>query len=270
MCKVLEVSRSGYYNYLKSRKKTNGAELVELISLVKEIHRESKKAYGSRRMSKGLRQKGYDTGRYRARTLMKMAKVSVKRKKRYKVTTDSRHGYPVAPNLLNRQFDVAKPDRVWVSDITYLWTKEGWLYLAVVMDLYSRKIVGWSMDKRMTQDLVKGALIMAAGRRQPESGLIHHSDRGSQYAAYAYQDLLVEYGMICSMSRKGDCWDNAVVESFFGTLKRERVYLTRYQTRMEAKMNIVDYIEMFYNSRRLHSYLGYVSPDQFEKGAILS
>jgi len=270
MCKVLEVSRSGYYSYLKSRKKTNGVELVELMALVKEIHRESKGAYGSRRMSRGLRERGYDIGRYRARTLMKMAGVSVKSKKRYKVTTDSRHGYPVAPNILNRQFDVAAPDRVWVSDITYLWTKEGWMYLAVVMDLYSRKIVGWSIDKRMTQELAKNALIMASGRRKPGDGLIHHSDRGSQYAAYAYQDLLVEHSMICSMSRKGDCWDNAVIESFFGTLKRERVHLMRYETRMEAKKDIVDYIEMFYNCRRLHSYLGYVSPNQFEKGAILT
>ena len=244
--------------------------MVELIALVKGIHRESRGTYGSRRMSKGLREKGYNIGRYRARTLMRMAEVSVKRKGKYKVTTDSHHVYPVAPNILNRQFDVAAPNQVWVSDITYLWTKEGWLYLAVVMDLYSRKIVGWSMDKRMTQDLVKNALTMAAGRRQPENGLIHHSDRGSQYAAHAYQDLLVEYGMICSMARRGDCWDNAVIESFFGTLKREMVYRTRYETRMEAKRDIVDYIEMFYNGKRLHSYLGYISPDQFDKNAVLT
>lgn len=196
---------------------------------------------------------------------MRLAGVCVKQKKKFRATTDSNHNLPVAPNLLDRQFDVGAPNRVWVSDITYIWTVTGWLYLATVMDLFSRRIVGWSMDTSMTRKLVSDALLMAIWRRKPDKGLIHHSDRGSQYCSDDYQKLLKQHGMVCSMSRKGNCWDNAVMERFFHSLKSEQVGFTRYQTPEEAKKDIVDYIEMFYNSRRAHSYLGYLSPNEYER-----
>ena len=238
------------------------------ITRAREIHRQTKGAYGSRRLSQSLRSMGYPVGRYRARTLMLKAQITVKRTRKFKVTTNSRHKYPVAPNLLGRHFDVDRPNMVWVSDITYLWTKEGWLYLATVMDLYSRKIVGWSVSNRINSDMSMEALRMALGNRCPESGLIHHSDRGVQYACHSYQQLLAANGIIPSMSRKGNCWDNAVAESFFSTLKTERTQHQQYATRRDAYHDIFDYIEVFYNRRRLHSYLGYLSPENFEKGTI--
>ena len=191
--------------------------------------------------------------------------MQVRHRKKYKVTTNSKHSLPLFDNLLKRQFVVEAPDQVYVSDITYLWTREGWLYLAVVIDLYSRKVVGWSMSSRMKAQLVCDALTMAIWLRKPKAGLIHHSDRGSQYASKAFQQLLKAHGIQGSMSRKGNCWDNAVAESFFGSLKQERVQWTYYQTRLEAQQDVLDYITMFYNSQRLHSYLGYVSPNAFEK-----
>ncbi len=195
---------------------------------------------------------------------MKEAKAQVCHKKKYKVTTNSNHKLPLFDNLLKRQFDVAQPDLVYVSDITYIWTQEGWLYLAVVIDLYSRKVVGWSMSSRMTAQLVCDALIMAIWLRRPKKGLIHHSDRGSQYASNSFRKLLKDNDFKGSMSRKGDCWDNSVVESFFGSLKQERVHWRHYQTRYEAQQDILHYISMFYNSYRLHSYLDYKSPNQYE------
>lgn len=215
-------------------------------------------------MSKALKEDGEEVGRYQARTLMRQAAVAVKRKKHYKVTTQSRHHYPVASNRLDRQFEVKSPNRVWAADITYLWTEQGWLYLAVVLDLFSRKVVGWSASGQLKVELVSDALLMAIWIRKPSSGLIHHSDQGSQYACHDYQALLSEHGMICSMSRKGNCWDNAVVERFFRSLKSDQTEYRRYATREEAKKDLIDYIEMFYNSRRLHSYLGYVSPAEYE------
>ena len=193
----------------------------------------------------------------------------MKQKRKFKVTTDSKHDLPVAPNLLNRGFEVQEPDRAYVSDITYIWTQEGWLYLAVVIDLFSRQVVGWSMSNRMKTDLIINALTMARWRRQPGTGLMFHSDRGSQYCSKRFQKELKDHGMISSMSRKGNCWDNAVAESFFGSLKTERVFFANYKTREDAKRDIVDYIEMFYNSRRRHSYLGYVSPKEFEEQRLL-
>jgi transposase InsO family protein len=192
------------------------------------------------------------------------AKVQIKHRKKYKVTTNSNHKQPVFDNVLNRQFDVEQPDQVYVEDITYLWTQEGWLYLAVVIDLYARKVVGWSMGSRMTTRLVTDALMMAIWQRRPKAGLVVHSDRGSQYASKAYRQLLNAHGFVGSMSRKGDCWDNAVAESFFGSLKQERVQWRHYQTRLEAQQDVLNYMTMFYNSYRLHSYLGYVSPNQYE------
>jgi len=196
---------------------------------------------------------------------MKLAGVAAKQKKKFKVATDSKHNLPVALNLLNRQFEVQESDRVYVSDITYIWTHEGWLYLAVILDLFSRQVVGWSLSKRMTKKLIMNALRMAIWRRRPAPGLIFHTDRGSQYCSNDFQKMLKTHGMSSSMSRKGDCWDNAVAESFFGSLKTERVFFSQYKIREEARRDIVDYIEMFYNSNRRHSYLGYVSPKEFEK-----
>ena len=236
----------------------------ELSALVKELHNDSHETYGTRRIAKALRDMGIPCGRAKARTLMMLAGVKVKRRRKFKVTTDSKHKLPVSPNLLGRNFTVDSPNRVWVSDISYIWTHEGWEYLAIILDLFSRQIVGWSMDKRITKELVINAFHMAYWRRRPLKGLIFHSDRGSQYCSSEFQSILASYGAISSMSRKGDCFDNAVAESFFGSLKTERVHFANYQTREEAKLDIVDYIEMFYNSRRFHPYLGYVSPRQFE------
>jgi transposase InsO family protein len=200
---------------------------------------------------------------------MRLAGVEAKQKRKFKATTDSKHNLPVAPNLLNRQFEVKEPDRVYVSDITYIWTSEGWLYLAVILDLFSRQVVGWSLNNRMTRKLIMDALRMAAWRRSPKPDLIFHSDRGSQYCSKDFQKMLEDHKMKSSMSRKGDCWDNAVAESFFGSLKTERVFFTNYKTREEARRDIVDYIEMFYNSNRRHSYLGYLCPKEFEEMWLL-
>lgn len=270
LCRVLRVNCNGYYRYMAYTEKRGPDGEIAMITRIREIHRQADGVYGSRRMSRELKSMGYPIGRYRAYSLMRKAGVSVKTKRRFKVTTNSKHRYPVASNLLGRQFNVNRPNRTWASDITYLWTKEGWLYLAVVLDLYSRKVVGWSVSNRITADLPIKALRMALGRRRPESGLIHHSDQGVQYACHAYQRLLKGNGLIPSMSRKGDCWDNAVAESFFSTLKSERTQHHWYLTREDAHRDIFDYIELFYNRRRLHSYLGYVSPDSYEKEIIVA
>lgn len=268
LCRVMGVSRSGFYRYQQhfERPRPNGDH--ELHENVKEIFACSNGTYGSRRMSRALRALGYNIGRYGARSVMRKLGLRVLPTKRFKVTTNSRHDYPVAENLLDRQFEVSAPDTVWGTDITYLWTQEGWLFLAVVIDLFSRKVVGWALDKQMPTKLVTDALRMAVWRRRPPKGLLHHSDRGSQYASHDYQDELKKYGMVCSMSRKGDCWDNSVVERFFRSLKTERTNHCIYHTREAAKQDVIDYIEMFYNSRRLHSYLGYQSPNAYEAMAL--
>lgn len=212
-----------------------------------------------------IEKSGTPCGRTRAAAVMARADVAAKQKKKFKATTDSKHDLPVAPNILDREFSVSEPDRVYVGDITYIWTQQGWLYLAVVLDLFSRQVVGWSMNQRMTREVVKDALRMACWRRKPAPGVIFHSDRGSQYCSKEFQALLAAYQMTSSMSRKGNCWDNAVAESFFGSLKTERVFFSNYHTREEARGDITDCIEMFYNSKRRHSYLGYLSPRDFEK-----
>ena len=265
LCRVMKVARSGYYAWQSSEKSLRQRENEKLIPLVREIHRESKETYGTRRMAKALLAQGIPCGRARARTLMRLADVSVKQKRKFKVTTNSRHSLPVAPNLLSRNFEAEEPNQAWVSDITYIWTHERWLYLAVTLDLFSRQVVGWAMNNRLTSKLVTDALNMAFFRRQPDPGLVYHSDQGSQYCSLDFQKLLASYSMLSSMSHKGDCFDNAVAESFFSTLKTERICFTNYKTREEAKGSIVEYIEMFYNSRGLHSYLGYVSPREFEE-----
>lgn len=265
MCRLLGVTRSGYYGYQsRNEGKPEDPEHQELLEAIKDIARDTEDSYGSRRMRKALNALSYPVGRSKTRRLMKEAGVRVKRRKKYKVTTNSDHKMPVFENKLNRQFDTEKPDKAYVGDITYLWTQEGWLYLAVIIDLYSRKVVGWSMGSRMTSRLVCDALQMAVWQRRPKPGLIVHSDRGSQYASRSYRRLMKAHGFEGSMSRKGDCWDNAVAESFFGSLKQERVHWKNYQTRYEAQQDVLNYISMFYNSRRLHSYLDYKSPSQYE------
>ena len=265
LCRVLGVSRSGFYNWCYRARKKRSKEDNKLIVLVRQLHREADATYGTRRMAKALSAHGISCGRCRARTLMRLAEVRVKSKKKFRVTTDSNHNLPVAPNLLNRQFNVSKPNCSWVGDITYIWTSEGWLYLATVMDLFSRQIVGWSLQNRMTSKLVADALLMAIWRRRPVQDLMFHSDRGSQYCSSQFQDLLKAHKILCSMSRKGNCWDNAVMERFFRSLKSERVDFRTYRTREAAKQDIFEWIEMFYNSKRRHSHLGYVSPREFEK-----
>lgn len=269
LCKVMRVSRSGFYSWKTREKSLRQQERERIIPKVKEIHRQTKASYGARRLSAELEAQGESCGRSKAGTLMKLAGVAAKQKKKFKATTDSTHNLSVAPNLLERNFQVPEPDRVYCSDITYIWTNEGWLYLAVVLDLFSRQVVGWSMSNRITKKLVLDAFLMAVWRRRPGTGLIFHSDRGSQYCSNDFQKMLKKHGMLSSMSRKGDCWDNSVAESFFGSLKIERVFDSIYRTREEARRDVVDYIEMFYNSKRLHSYLGYLSPKQFEKRMAL-
>lgn len=265
ICKVMGVSRSGYYAWRKRRRSKQLTDNEKLIPMVREIHKDCKGTYGTRRIARELQDRGIPCGRSRARTLMRLAGVSVKKRRKFRVTTHSKHNLPVAPNLLGRQFSVSEPNRIWAGDITYVWTVAGWLYLAVVMDLHSRQIIGWAMSERITKKLVMDALQMAIWRRRPAPGLLFHSDRGSQYCSHSFQRLLAANKMICSMSRKGNCWDNAVVEKFFGTLKTERVFFCHYRKRNEARADIMEYIEMFYNAKRRHSYLGYVSPKQFEE-----
>lgn len=264
MCDVLGVSVSGYRAWKRGgspdRKRLTNAQM---LALIRAIHAELKGAYGSPRMVRELRLRGFAASKERVERLMRENGIRARHKRRYKVTTDSKHGLPVAPNLLNRNFTPAQPNRVWTSDITYLWTDEGWLYLAIVLDLFNREVVGWSLKPRMTADIVTDALTMAWFRRRPEAGLLHHSDRGSQYASQAFQDKLAGYGMICSMSRKGNCWDNAPTESWFNSFKNERVHGVHYATHDEMKAASFEYIEVFYNRKRQHSTLGYLSPMQF-------
>lgn len=265
MCRLMGVNRNSYYSYQRRlQNKPIDPEYQEMLEWVKKISESSQYSYGSRRIRKALNALGYPVGRKKTQRLMRESGVFVRYRKKYKVTTNSNHKKPLFKNVLNRQFTTCCPDQVYVSDITYVHTQEGWLYLAVFIDLFSRKVVGWSMSSRMTADLVCNALKMAIWQRKPKRGLIVHSDRGSQYASHEYRKLLTMYGCIGSMSRKGNCWDNAVAESFFGSLKQERVQWRHYLTRYEAHQDVLNYISMFYNSYRLHSYLGYVNPNQFE------
>lgn len=263
LCQVLQVSRSGYYAFLN--RPPSGLDAV-ILAQVRRLHLASRRTYGQRRMRLALRAEGVCVGRWRTRTLMRQAGVSVKGARPWKPhTTDSAHAWPVAPNRLNRQFAVSAPNRVWGSDLTCLPTQEGWLYLAVVVDLFSRKIVGWAMGSTMETSLVVTALTMAIGRRQPPPGLLHHSDRGSQYASAVYQALLQQHQMIGSMSRRGNCWDNAVVERVFRSVKHEGLDETvRKQAPETVTALVIDYMEMFYNSQRFHATLGYLSPNAFE------
>ena len=269
MCQLFGVKRRGLYNYQKNNNKPKEPLNDELKDWVKKISESSDYSYGSRRIKRALNALGYPIGISKTKSLMSEAGVRVRYRKKYKVTTNSQHKKPIFDNVLNRQFAVAQPNKAYVSDITYIWTQEGWLYLAVVIDLFSRKVVGWSMSSRMKAELACDALKMAIWQRQPAKGLIIHSDRGVQYASNIYRQLISANGYIGSMSKKGDCWDNSVAESFFGRLKQERVMWRNYQTRYEAQQDILNYITMFYNSKRLHSYLNYKTPNQFESEKFL-
>lgn len=268
MCQTLAVSSSGYYAWVARPESRRTAEDRQLLAEIRVIHAESRSTYGSPRVHATLQAQGQRIGEHRVARLMRTSAIRAKTVKKWRATTDSAHQYPVVPNTLNRQFAVAHPNRVWAGDITYVWTAEGWLYLAVVLDLYSRRVIAWGMGSRLTQELATAALTMAVEHRRPASGVLHHTDRGSQYAATLYRELLAGHGLTASMSRRGNCWDNAVVESFFHTLKTELVYHRRYITREEARQDIFEWIEVFYNRARRHSTLGYRSPAEFEAMAM--
>jgi len=238
---------------------------MQLKEKIRQIYQESRKTYGSPRIHQKLLREGYAIGKKRVERLMSEMNIHALAKRKYKATTDSTHAKPVAENLLDRNFAPDKPNTSWVADITYTWTSEGWLYLATIMDLYSRKIIGWALRERLTKELVIGALDMAVKQRNFSTDLLLHSDRGSQYASELYQLLLLKNGILCSMSGKGNCWDNAVMESFYRSLKVELIYQNHYQTRRQAQRDIFEYIEIFYNRERLHSSLGYYSPEEYEQ-----
>lgn len=265
MAKLLHVSKSGFYAWLKQDESNCQRENQRLLVLIKASFKRSRHTYGYRRIADDLREQGERCSDYRVKRLMHKNGIRPKTKRKFKVTTQSKHNKPIHENHLKRQFYADQPNQRWVSDITYIPTAEGWLYLAVIMDLYSRKIIGWAMSNRMKEDLVISALRMALFQRKVPLGLLLHSDRGSQYASDTMQKMLLKHHIQCSMSRKGDCWDNAAMESFFHTLKTECVHHERYQTRDAAKKAIFDYIEVFYNRQRKHSYLGYKSPQQYEQ-----
>lgn len=266
MAKVLEVSRSGYHAWLgRAVSQRQGAE-AELTEQIQEIQRQAKRRYGSPRVTAALRRAGRRVGHNRVARIMKKNGLQARAKRRFRVTTKASGSLPVADNVLGRQFGVAAVNRVWVSDITYLATTEGWLYLAVVMDLCSRRVVGWSMSSRLSTELVLRAFWMAVLSRRPAQGLVFHSDRGAQYASHAFRAALRQVGAIQSMSRKGDCWDNAPSESFFNTLKTELMQGGKaFSSRQAAKAAIFEYVEVFYNRQRLHSSLGNLTPVEFEE-----
>ena len=263
LCSALGVSQSGYYAWAKSMPNKRTTETQRLIPIVREIQKKHKSSCGSRRMSEQFAKAGESVGRCKAARLMREAKSPFIPARKFRITTDSKHNFAVSPNLLKRDFCASKPNQVWVSDISYLWSDDGWSYLAVVIDLFNREIVGMSIKNRMDRSLVMDALKSAVWNKQPSPGLIFHSDRGSQYCCNEFRSLLEFYGMKSSMSRKGDCWDNAVSESFFATLKKERTMRNAYRNRSELYTDVFEYVYMFYNSYRGHSYLGYKSPMEF-------
>jgi transposase InsO family protein len=265
MCQILEVSRSGYYAWRDRRASPQAQRRAQLVERIRRVHEQSRGTYGSPRVTAELKEDGVDVCENTVARYMRESGVRVTPRRRFVPrTTDSDHPHPIAPNRLGRDFAAAAPDRKWACDLTYVWTDEGWLYLSVVIDLFSRRVVGWSMSDDLKAGSVAQALAMALGRRKPDPGLLHHSDRGVQYACELYQELLAKHGIAASMSRPGNCYDNAVVESFFGTLKTELVHRVRYATRDQARAKVFEWIECWYNRRRRHSSLGYVSPETFE------
>jgi putative transposase len=264
LCRTLLVSTSGFYAWCRRGLSRRAQEDAALKVEIRAAHAASGKRYGSPRIHADLKADEQRVGRKRVARLMREEGIEGQRKRRFRVTTDSRHSHPIAANELNRNFTASAPNKIWVTDITYIWTREGWMYLAAILDLFSRRVVGWSMDSSIDRGLALDALGMALKTRRTESGLLHHSDRGVQYASADYQKQLREHGIVCSMSRKGDCWDNAVAESFFSTLKAELVHRTDYVSYSHAKASVFEYIEAFYNRRRRHSALDYVSPVEHE------
>ena len=262
MCKVLKVSRSGYYEWRKRMPSKRQVTNKWLLERIQEVYRKSRRIYGSPRITDGLNDKGITCGKNRVARIMKENSISAKVLRKFKRTTDSRHSYPASVNLL---LNGNERGRIWASDITFIPTRMGWMYVAAVMDVSSRKIIGLSIKDRLTQELTTDALKQAVKRERPSKGLIHHSDRGKQYASYEYRALLKRYGIRPSMSRSGNCYDNAYIESFWSSLKRELVHGERYRTREDARLSIFEYIEVFYNRIRKHSALGYKSPEQYGK-----
>ena len=267
LCEVLQVTRSGYYAWRDRPQSRRQQRRAELMKQIRQVHEESRATYGSPRVTPELNDRGLDVCENTVARYMREAGLAVKPRKRFVPrTTDSDHEHPIAPNRLERDFAASAPDRKWACDLTHIFTEEGWLYLSVVIDLFSRKLVGWSMSDDLKASGVAEALQMAVARRRPgpDAGLLHHSDRGVQYACARYRALLAEHGIACSMSRPGNCYDNALAESFFGTLKTELVHRTRYATRAQARASVFEWIECWYNRRRRHSSLGYLSPEAFE------
>lgn len=265
MCRLLDVAASGYYAWRRRPEPQRVQRNRELLEKIRSIHAASNGVYGSPRVHAELLAKGVKVGRHKVAQVMRSARLKGCPKRRYRTTTQRDPGHQVAQNLLRQNFAADGPDQCWASDITYIATRQGWLYLAVTMDLFSRRIVGWSMDRWMSRHLVVDALRMAINARQPTGTLIHHSDRGGQYSSDDFRNELKKYGIKPSMSSTGNCYDNAVVESFFGALKRERVNRVRYRTREQARADLFEYIEVFYNRKRRHSYIGNISPDDFER-----
>ena len=270
MCEVLRVSKQGFSAFCKREEQRRRREAKEaaLVALVKEAHRQGRCVGGYRPVHQALQKQGVRTNKHKVAQIMKEHGLQARPPKRFQKTTNSRHGEGVSPNLLGRDFTADAPNQKWLSDITYIWTGEGWMYLATILDLYSRQIVGWRTSSSLDASFVVEALKDAIGKRRPPAGLIVHSDRGVQYASRAFRAVVEEHGMLQSMSGKGDCWDNAPMESFFSTLKRELVDVVRFSTRMEARRALFSYIEVFYNRQRLHSSLGYQSPAEFEQRRV--
>jgi len=264
MCHALEVSKSGYFAWRDGREAPRRSRDRALSVHIQAIHQQSRKTYGSPRIHHELKEQGMAVGKKRVERLMKSAGIAVLPLRRFVTTTDSDHDQPIAPNLLEQDFSASAPNQRWVTDITYIPTDEGWLYVAAIMDLFSRRIVGWAMETTMHRSLVLKALDMAVTDRRPSAGLIYHSDRGSQYASEDHRTALTTHGMIASMSRRGCCYDNAAAESFWHTLKNELIYRTSFQTRDQARTEIFDYIEVFYNRTRRHTSIGNLSPVDFE------
>lgn len=265
MCRLLSASSSGYHRWIKRKLSAREFENRRLLEIIVFHYKKSKRTYGLPRILAAIRRQGLKVNKKRVARLMRENNIKAKTKRRFKVTTVQNSKASASENLLNQNFTASSENKIWTGDITYLWTKEGWLYLAVLMDIYSRKIVGWSIDSSLSAELVIRALMMALVHRNPERGIIFHSDRGSQYTSSSFRSILKNYGIVQSMSSTGNCYDNAITESFFHTLKTELTYWEKYQTRDEAKGSIFEYIEINYNRRRLHSSLGYLSPVEFEE-----
>lgn len=265
LCRVLRLSTSGFYVWLNRPPSKRAKATAVLHAAIKVAFVDSRCTYGSPRVHAELVAQGWKVSKTRVEREMRKLGLLARRPKKFRVTTDSAHDKPVAENALDRKFDASQPNQVWTTDVTYVWTQEGWLYLAIIIDLFSRRVVGWATANHMRTSLVLNALRMALGRRLPDAGLLHHSDRGTQYASTMYRDALAELDIVCSMSRKGNCWDNAVSESFFSTIKHELIHRHDWGSRAAASLAIAEYIECFYNTRRRHSYLGFRSPVEHER-----